>query len=131
MGGALLVINAAHAGDAEHAEEEVIQHYAAEAPVTAEAAYEVLQEGSEEVAELLEKETPDNNDMERIHELSYSLETAVDFLREKNGTEEEATIDAVDEAVQAIHFASENRELETLQKWSAALEETLNEMENS
>ena len=108
--------------DASTAEERVI-HYAIEEPKTTEAAVKLLQEKTKEIGAILANDTLDSNHMEAIHEKTYSLEAAVDKLRaEDNSQMHENALDAADEAVQALHYASENHEQTQSRKWYGSLE---------
>jgi hypothetical protein len=97
--------------------EETVKHYeAAEVKDTAQAV-RVLKEKVTAIDTLIAKEKLEISDMESVHEVSYSLATAVDFLRLKQTKEQEAVLDKCDEAVQAIHFASEKHEEAKLREW--------------
>ena len=60
-------------------------------------------------------------ELEEIHEISYTLEAAIDKIRAEKAAEE-AKVDALDEAIQAIHFASEKQEEAKTREWFAKLE---------
>ncbi len=53
--------------------------------------------------------------MEAIHEQSYHLESAVEYIGDYINNVEDS-LDRLDESVQIIHFASEKREVETVKK---------------
>lgn len=55
-------------------------------------------------------------ELESVHEQSYTLESVVDHYRAGKAYDA-AKLDTLDEAVQAIHFASENQELTKTQDW--------------
>ncbi|MCB1782546.1 MAG: cupredoxin domain-containing protein [Alphaproteobacteria bacterium] len=58
--------------------------------------------------------------LEEIHKDSYALEAATDFLRSEGSTDA-ALVDSLDEAVQALHYASENVEAEQTKEWFGKL----------
>lgn len=82
--------------------EERIQHYAVETPKNSVAALTMITEKIAAI-ETFEKQ----GKLESIHEQSYYLEAAVNVLRQNNYTPADA-LDALDEAVQTIHYDSEN-----------------------
>lgn len=61
-----------------------------------------------------------DQDLEKIHEISYSLETASDKLAEEHP--KNSTIDAVAEAVQALHYSSEKHKEKETRQWFSALQ---------
>jgi len=86
------------------------EHYQTAAPKDKQEALSWL----EEKVKIMDKALKEDK-LELIHEQSYYLESSVEFLRDKtklSGKE----IDALDELVQIIHFASENDEKETLEE---------------
>lgn len=101
--------------------EERIQHYAVEKPASSAEAITLMTTKVVAIKTVLEKKALDDADLEAIHEITYSLEAAVDALREGAKDKEEA-LDLVDEAVQALHYASENHEVEKTREWFAKLE---------
>lgn len=108
---------AAETAAPETAAEERPEHY--EAPVfeNTDQALEAMKTKFDEINALL------NNDdgvteveLEAIHEKTYTLEHGVDRLRaDKAG--HETRINALDEAVQALHFASESQNMATTKDW--------------
>ena len=105
----------------EHDDEERITHYAFEAPKSRQAALELFSSSQAEIAKVLESERLDSTQLEAIHEQSYGLEAAVDALRGLKLYPEEV-IDNTDEAVQALHYASENHEESVTREWFAKLQ---------
>lgn len=103
------------------AAEERVTHYAVETPKSTEAALKLLQDKTEEIGALMANATLDGNHMETIHEKTYSLEAAVDKLRAENHAASATALDAADEAVQALHYASENHEQGESRKWYESL----------
>lgn len=81
-----------------------IQHYEVKAPTTTEEAMPLIRQKVREMENYEQQ-----GKLEAIHEDSYSLEAAIDTLR-REGRKPAAAIDAFDEAVQIIHYASESGE---------------------
>lgn len=109
----------------EHADhkEQHVEHYDAIKIESSEHALKTLKAKTTEIGVVLSKEGElEFTDLENIHEISYTLEDAVDYLREEKVADLEK-IDAIDEAVQALHYASENQEEEKTRTWFATLEE--------
>lgn len=102
--------------------EERVDHYEGHTISTKEGALQALAEGQEKIKGFLAKDELDVTEMEDIHELSYTLEAAVDKLIALKSFSE-AELSALDEAVQAVHYASENHEEEKLREWSEKLSE--------
>lgn len=105
----------------DHEHEARVAHYIGEEVTTIPAALESLSHRSEEISALTESEVLTDANFESIHEMSYSLETAVDYLREHSDASKEGLIDSLDEAVQAIHYASEKHEEEKTREWAGKL----------
>lgn len=110
-----------HDHDHDHEHEERVDHYEAEDIKTPEEAKKTLDEKNAEIAKILEAEKLSGSDLEKIHEISYSLEDAIDkLIAEKAGAP--AQLEAIDEAIQAVHYASENHEEAKVREWFAKLE---------
>lgn len=99
-----------------------INHYEVQTPKTGSQARELIKQKIGEI-EKYEKQ----GKLESIHEDSYYLEAAVETLR-KEGKSPAKSLDAFDEAVQIMHYASETGEakkvkeiLPTLKNSAAAL----------
>lgn len=108
--------------DAAHGHEGVV-HYAVEEPEDNAAALALLQHKTEEVGALLANAKLNDSQLEALHEVTYSLEAAVDKLRESDDTDiRETALDSADEAVQALHYASENHKESESREWYARLE---------
>ena len=106
-----------------------IEHYQGQAVASNAEAIESLKSHNAKIAEILETETLSEEKLEKIHEISYSLETAIDFLiAEKQHAE--AKLGAVDEAVQAIHNNSENHQEPAVREWFAKLEASVAALES-
>ena len=115
--------------DHDHAHEEHVEHYEGVKVESAEQALTLLKDKNAEISALLEKEKLEGADLEKIHEISYSLENGIDFLIEEKKLPQ-AKMDAVDEAVQAVHYASEKHEEAKVREWFAKLEANVAALEN-
>lgn len=104
------------------AQEERVQHYEAVVPHSEQEARDELKAKTAEIAAVLEKKTLDDNDLEKVHEITYSLEAAVDALRKTVKGDAVTTLDTVDEAVQAVHSSSENHKEAEVREWFAKLQ---------
>lgn len=85
---------------ATHAEERV-QHYEAQKPKNMKQALELLSQRAETAEQSLKQ-----RQLEGVHEQSYTLEAAIDFVNAHLRQQQKAA-DAIDEAVQEIHALSE------------------------
>ncbi len=109
------------AEDAHDDHDERVHHYEGAQMETAAQALQSLKDNNAKVAEILKAEKLEGKDLEAIHEISYSLENGIDkLIADKAG--ETAKLEAVDEAVQAVHYASENHEEAKTREWFAKLE---------
>ena len=122
---------AAHTQDSQAAAEERVEHYQAEKLETVNEAFKALDEKVAEIATIVAQDNElDITELEDIHEASYTLEAAVDKIREEKAADV-AQIDALDEAVQALHFASENQEEGKTREWFAKLKTTATDIKVS
>lgn len=97
------------------------EHYHVEIPATKEASTTLLSEKIGEISTILKANKElDPVTFEEIHEISYSLEAAVDGIKAADGASSE--LDTLDEAVQALHYASESQEEAKTREWFAKLE---------
>lgn len=96
-------------------------HYKASI-ATADEAFKALDEKVAEINGILKNENElEFLELESIHEISYTLEAAVDKLRDEKAADV-AKLDVLDEAVQALHFASEEQQEAQTRAWFAKLE---------
>ena len=96
-------------------------HYKASI-ATADEAFKAIDEKVAEINGILENEGElEFLELESIHEISYTLEAAVDKLRDEKAADV-AKLDVLDEAVQAIHFASEEQQEAQTREWFSKLE---------
>ena len=106
------------------ASEDRISHYASNKFNSSREAIASLSKNIKTIARIIENKKLHSQDLEDIHEISYSLEAAVDKIRADNGKKNEDKVDNLDEAVQAIHSSSENHKEAETRKWFAVLEKT-------
>lgn len=106
-------------------EGERVQHYEAPTPETDESAQSLLNQKIGEIGMILAKPSLADSDLEKIHEYSYSLEAGVDKLREDHAYPN-TLLDPIDEAVQALHYASENHEEAETRQWFEKLKTAMN-----
>lgn len=98
------------------AHEERVRHYEAAKPGSVTAAIALFHDSHKHIAEVLEADSLTTQQLEAVHEQSYGLEAAVDALREMQAFPE-TLIDDTDEAVQALHYASEKHEANVTREW--------------
>lgn len=100
----LFLCAALAAGAHAHAAPKPVHHYDVEQPETVKDALAIIREKLPRV-ETAEKQ----GKLETVHEESYYLEAAVDRLRKApQTTKTRRALDALDEAVQILHYSSEN-----------------------
>ena len=97
--------------------EEGTEHYKAVEITSVDHANTVLDEKTAAIGEVLKTEGElEFLQFEEIHEVTYSLEAAIDKIRDEKAMDM-AKVDSIDEAIQAIHFASENQEEAVVREW--------------
>lgn len=106
---------------------ERIDHYAGQSFSSASAAAQALRKNVGKIKEILSADEITDQDLEFVHEISYSLESAIDKLKDAQAGAP-ATLDAIDEAVQALHYASENHEQAKTQEWLGKLAAAIDAM---
>ena len=100
-----------------HASKERVDNYERPAFETSEQAHMEMTAKIKEINEILGKDGGiEFIDLETIHEKTYAMEAAVDKFRADKAYDE-AKINVLDEAVQALHYASENQELPKTHEW--------------
>ncbi len=105
-------------------------HYKADQVENSEQAYKILGEKSAAIFEVIKGDSElDFSAFEEIHKISYSLDAAVDKIRDDNAAELDK-INALDEAIQGIHYSSENQKGEDVKKWFKSLLSALNDLDN-
>lgn len=105
-------------------------HYIAGAIQSSPLALAALKKDATFIANILKGPQLSGADLEKIHEASYSLEAAVDYLRTTQNPTQEVALDALDEAVQAIHYGSENHKEQEVRQWFTSLEKSINEIQH-
>ncbi|MDB2682917.1 cupredoxin domain-containing protein [Alphaproteobacteria bacterium] len=111
-----------------HAEESV-QHYAAQSIQGKEEALKTFEKKNAEISKLLKFEKLQDSNLETIHEISYTLEAAIDKLIALKSAPEEK-LGTIDEAVQALHHASEDHNEEQTREWFTKLETRISSLDN-
>ena len=102
-------------------EEKRVAHYEAQTLQSKEHAVQVLRDNNAKIAKILATEEVGTSELENIHEISYTLEAAIDkLIAEKAGGSDQ--LEDIDEAIQAVHYASENHEEAKVREWFAKLE---------
>lgn len=99
--------------------EERADHYEGASIATKEEAVKLLSAKRAEINTLITEDKITDSAFEKIHETSYTLENIVDKLKE---SETGVAVDALDEVVQAIHYASEEHEEEKVREWAGKLD---------
>ncbi len=117
---ATLTFTSAYAMENNH-DDARIEHYQGVELKNDEAAIALLNEKMNEIETALKSEDINAQILENVHESSYALEDAVDKLRDEESDNE--ALDNLDEAVQALHYASENHETEKTKEWFAKMQE--------
>jgi hypothetical protein len=111
--------------------EERIQHYQVDKPQTDKEALAVLENKSKAIENKLLKKKLSSEDLEEIHETTYWLEASVDLLKEtKRSSNIEEALDKLDEAVQAVHYSSENHKEIDVREWQVKLKSAIVEVNN-
>jgi hypothetical protein len=113
-----------------NAEAEKIEHYEGQEIASSQEAITILQKDSAKITELLDGSDINDTVFETIHEMSYTLENATDKLIALEYTAQ-PKLDALDEAVQAIHHASESHEGDKVKEWAPKLANAITELQNT
>lgn len=79
-----------------------VEHYGAKSAATLEEAVANFTEYNDKLAAILELEGIEGTDLEAIHELTYTLENALERMRED--------MDGLAETLEALHLASEDHD---------------------
>jgi hypothetical protein len=109
-----------------HAEERTM-HYEGKKIYTSHQAVKVLHSKISDINKIVAKKKLSDQDLEKIHEISYSLETASDKLIEDH--KNNSAVDAAGEAVQALHYSSENHNEQETRKWFKQLSEAMKKLQ--
>ena len=103
-----------HHGD--HADDHRFRHYEGAHFGDAQSAIKALHDNTQTIAETLRHQPVTESDLESIHEISYTLENAIDELIMLKAAPQ-PKLDNIDEAVQALHAHSENHEEAETRAW--------------
>jgi nucleoside-triphosphatase THEP1 len=111
----------------DHAEQQESRpdHYKAATPESSAEALEILEKNIARIEVLLNDEVG-VLELEKIHKISYSLEAAVEYLVMHQSVKQEPVLNELDEAVQILHLASEERDEDKTRKWFAILKKEYN-----
>lgn len=107
------------------------EHYVAKKPKNDAEALESLSVHINKIAGYLDNQPASDADMEKIHKASYSLEAAVDKLRESVTAKQELSLDLLDESVQALHYASEEHQEKETREWFKKMTTANTELQNA
>lgn len=99
-----------------HASETGTDHYTAGEIASVRDAVRTLGTSGDAIAAVLEKENLGVQELEQIHEISYTIEAAVKKLRE-SGKFETGKLDTLASTVEEIHLASEYHLEEIVRKY--------------
>ncbi len=106
-----------------------VEHYSVTIE-TKTAAFKALDEKIPAIADILKnKDILEFSEFEAIHKITYTLEAAVDKLRIENAVAANK-LDAIDEAVQAIHFSSEKKKEAIVREWFEKINIAVNDISN-
>jgi plastocyanin len=109
---------------------ERISHYEGQVINSTDDAFAALETNNKKIAAILKADSLSASDMEAIHEISYTLESAIDTLiQEKAGSAK--ILENTDEAIQAVHYSSENHDEEELREWFTRLEPAAGNIQQS
>ena len=103
-----------------HHDDEKVDHYEGKNLSSPKEALESLNADNKKIASILKSDALTDAQLEQIHQISYGLEDAVDLLIKEKASDA-AQLGSVDEAIQAVHYASENHEETKVRKWFAKL----------
>lgn len=102
-----------------NASHEGTSHYVGQKVANSKEATQVLNSKIADVNKILKKKKLLDQDLEKIHEISYSLETASDKLLEENANN--SLVNEIAESVQALHFSSEKHLEKETREWFKTL----------
>lgn len=89
-----------------------VEHYEGEKPASYEQAIKILTTKLQAIDNILSDGKADEYDLEEIHEISYSLEAAIDFILEQElSKEQKVRARYLDKKVQNLHHESEARNI--------------------
>lgn len=94
-------------------------HYVGQKVANSKEAAQVLNAKIIDINKILKKKKLSDQDLEKVHEISYSLETASDKLLEENSNN--PAVEEIAESVQALHFSSEKHMEKETREWFKVL----------
>ena len=98
------------------------EHYEGAKFEPVEDAFKGLNEHTAQIGEILKKDGElEFLELEEIHEISYALEAAIDKIRAEKAVDATKS-DTTDEAIQALHFASEKQKETETRAWFVKLQ---------
>lgn len=97
-----------------------VAHFKGEAAPTLDIALSNLAEHNPRLAELIQQETLDPQSMHAVHQLTYTLENALETLRNE--------LEAAAEALEAVHVASETSDPATVRSAGQQYLDTLKQV---
>jgi len=104
--------------------EQRVSHYEAVEPKTQKEALSLLHSKIDAIRKVLKTEVLGTTELEAIHEISYSLEEAVDALNKDAEQKYQTILKEMGDAIQRIHFLSEHHEGAKIRASFADLEKT-------
>lgn len=128
----LLTINGSAAfaeKDHHHGHDHDVDHYQAKTIHNKDEAVKILNASIQEIKAIMKGQDLGALELENVHEISYTLEAAIDKLISLKSFPM-PKLEDIDEAVQAIHHASENHEEEKVRSWLAKLDSSTSTLNN-
>lgn len=105
-----------------------LEHYHVEKPKTAADAVLLIKTSQAKIAATLQQKPLSDAQLELVHEITYALEAGVDSLRELGQSAHSNMLDNVDEAVQAMHYASEEHHADKVLEWAPKLDNAIKDL---
>lgn len=110
-------------GAAAQANDDRPAHFKGEAVSSWSQAHENLDKYNKELADIIAKDTLTPQDGAKVHELTYSLENALEYMEE--------AIEKLAEQLEEVHVASEKNELETIKNKGAVYLDNVKALQNN
>lgn len=101
---------------ADEAAQRVI-HYSVEKPASTSQSIDIFENSLAKIDTILHKNKIDDYDLEEIHEISYSLENSINFLKENKDLRNQKIISRTATYVEKLHLTSENHNLAKTKIW--------------
>ncbi len=106
-------------------DDEIVMHYEGADFETADQARTALDENATKIESIIAQGELNDSALEQVHEISYTLEKAADKIRAEKTYASEEAMDYVEEAIQALHHASENHKADITLEWAGRLKVAL------